>query len=147
MPCTDAWTAREAADAVRRRMAWKEALGWELPEPGCHASVRATLRKRLIVGQTAQSWLEALRDRCQACGLLTAGGRARTASPHSVAASRALTRLAGVGDMLRAAWHDLAVVAPRWRRQPGTCPRGKSSSAWTTRVERWEKPVLSIKVA
>lgn len=117
MQFTDDLTDREAADAVRSRIDWKYALGLELTDPGFHYSVLAKFRKRLIVGQTEQVLLDALLDRFQACGLLTAGGRARTDSTHVVAAIRALNRLECVGEMLRAALNDLAVVAPRWLRQ------------------------------
>jgi hypothetical protein len=49
--------------------------------------------------------------------LLGSGGPARTDSPHVLAAIRACNRLACVGETLRAALNDLAVVAPDWLRQ------------------------------
>jgi transposase len=60
--------------------------------------------------------LDIMLTRFQAGGLLTAGGRARTDSTHVVATSRAFNRLECVGETLRAALHDLAIVAPAWLR-------------------------------
>ena len=111
---------RAAADAVRSRIDWKYALSLELTDPGFHDSVLAKFRKRLVAGQAEQVLLDALLDRLHACGWLNAGGRARTDSTHVVAAVRALNRLECVGDTLRAALNDLAVVAPDWLRQQVT---------------------------
>jgi transposase len=107
---------RAAADAVRSRIDWKYALSLELTDPGFHYSVLAKFRKRLVAGQAEQILLDAMLDRFQACGLLTAGGRARTDSTHVLAAVRACNRLECVGETLRAALNDLAVVAPDWLR-------------------------------
>jgi transposase len=108
---------RAAAEAVRSRIDWKYALSLELSDPGFHYSVLAKFRKRLVAGQAEQVLLDAMLDRFQACGLLTAGGRARTDSTHVLAAVRACNRLECVGETLRAALNDLAVVAPDWLRQ------------------------------
>src|SRR5262245_16043051 len=108
---------RAAVEAVRSRIDWKYALSLELTDPGFHYSVLAKFRKRLVAGQAEQVLLDAMLDRFQACGLLTAGGRARTDSTHVLAAVRACNRLACVGETLRAALNDLAVVAPDWLRQ------------------------------
>ena len=108
---------RAAADAVRSRIDWKYALSLELTDSGFHYSVLAKFRKRLVAGQAEQLLLDAMLDRFQACGLLTAGGRARTDSTHVLAAVRACNRLECVGETLRAALNDLAVVAPDWLRQ------------------------------
>ena len=58
--------------------------------------------------------LDALIEQLQACGWLKAGGRARTDSTYVLAAIRTLNRLEGMGETLRAALNDLAVVAPEW---------------------------------
>jgi transposase len=108
---------RAAADAVRSRIDWQYALRLALTDPGCHYSGRAKVRKRLVAGQAEQVLLEAMLDRLQESGLLTAGGRTRTDSPHVLAAVRACNRLECVGATLRAALNDLAVVAPDWLRQ------------------------------
>jgi transposase len=112
MPLADALTARQAADAGRRRLAWPSALGLERTDAGFHDSVRSTLRTRLVPGGAAQLLRAVLLTRFHAGGLLTAGGQARPASTQVVAAVRALHRLAWVGETLRAALNALALVAP-----------------------------------
>jgi transposase len=117
MPFADALTDRQAADAVRSRIDWKYALGSELTDAGFHDSVLSKFRTRLVTGRAEQMLLDVMLTRFQACGLLKAGGRARTDSTHVVAAVRALNRLACVGETLRAALNDLAIVAPDGLRQ------------------------------
>src|SRR5262245_27259643 len=111
---------RAAADAVRSRIDWKYALSLDLTDPGFHYSVLAKFRKRLVAGQAEQVLLDAILERLQEHGFLKAGGRARTDSTHVLAAVRACNRLECVGETLRAALNDLAVVAPDWLRQQTT---------------------------
>jgi transposase len=120
MPCADALTDRQAADAVRRRLDWKSALGLERTDAGFHDAGLSKCRTRLVTGGAEQLLLDVMLTRFHAGGLLTAGGRARTDSTPVVAAIRALNRLACVGETRRAALHDLAVVAPDWIRQQVT---------------------------
>jgi len=120
---------RAAANAVRSRIDWTYALSLDLTDPGFHYSVLAKFRKRLVAGQAEQVRLDALLERLQRCGFLKAGGRARTDSTHVLAAVRACNRLECVGETLRAALNDLAVVAPDWLRQ-------QIAAAW---VERYGK--------
>jgi transposase len=108
---------RAAATAVRSRIDWKYALSLDLTDPGFHYAVLAKFRKRLVAGQAEQVLLDALLERLHEHGFLKAGGRARTDSPHVLAAVRACNRLECVGETLRAALNDLAVVAPDWLRQ------------------------------
>src|SRR5262252_10123514 len=108
---------RAAADAVRSRIDWKYALSLDLTDPGFHYSVLAKFRKRLLSGQAEQVLLDALLERLQEQGFLKAGGHARTDSTQVFAAIRACNRLECVGETLRAALNDLAVVAPDWLRQ------------------------------
>jgi transposase len=103
---------RAAATAVRSRIDWKYALSLDLTDPGCHYSVLAKFRKCLVAGKAEQVLLDAILDRLQERGLLKASGRARTDSTHVLAAVRACNRLECVGETLRAALNDLAVVAP-----------------------------------
>ncbi len=77
----------------------------------------AKFRKRLVVGQAEQVLLAALLERFQEQGFLKGGGQVRTDSTHVLAAVRACNRLECVGETLRAALNDLAVVAPDWLRQ------------------------------
>jgi len=120
MPCAEDLSDRAAANAVRSRIDWQYALSLDLTDPGFHYAVLAKFRKRLVAGQAEQVLLAALLERIPAQGFLKAGGRARTDSPHVLAAVRACTRLECVGETLRAALNDLAVVAPDWRRQQVT---------------------------
>jgi transposase len=108
---------RAAANAGRSRIDWKYALRLDLTDPGCHSSVLAKCRTRLVSGQAEQVLLDALLKRFQEQGFLKAGGHARTDSTPVLAALRACNRLACVGATLRAALNDLAVVAPDWLRQ------------------------------
>jgi len=120
MQYADHLTDRQAAEAVRSRMDWKYALALELTDAGFHYSVLSKFRTRLVAGGAEQLLLDALLTRLQATGWLKAGGRARSDSTHIVAAIRGLNRLECVGETLRAALNDLAVVAPDWLRQQVT---------------------------
>jgi transposase len=117
MPFAADLSDRAAANAVRSRIDWKDALSLDLTDPGFHYSVLAKFRKRLVAGKAEQVLLDAILDRLQERGLLKARGRARTDSTHVLAAVRACNRLECVGETLRAALNDLAVVAPDWLRQ------------------------------
>jgi transposase len=105
---------RQAADAVRRRIAWKYVLGLELTDPDFHHTVLSEFRTRLVAGEAAQLLLEALLTLAQAQGLLKVHGRQRTDSTHVLAAIRGRNRLERVGETLRAALNTRAVVAPAW---------------------------------
>src|SRR5262245_38145893 len=43
--------------------------------------------------------------------------------------------------------YDISQFHIDWAAQQVTCPRGKLSSSWTTRVDRWENPVVSVTFA
>ena len=105
---------RQAADAVRSRIDWKYALSLELTDPGFDHTVLSEFRTRLVAGQAEQLLLETLLARVRERGLLKARGRQRTDSTHVLAAIRVLNRLELVGETLRHALHNLAVVAPDW---------------------------------
>src|SRR6266496_6527388 len=51
---------RQAADAVRDRLAWKYALALELDDPGFDASVLCEFRERLIVGASEALLLDSM---------------------------------------------------------------------------------------
>lgn len=108
---------RQAADAVRDRIAWKYALGLELTDPGFDASVLSEFRARLVAGNAEYRLLDLLLARCKAAGLVKARGKARTDSTHVLAATRALNRLETVGETMRHALNTLASVAPDWLRE------------------------------
>lgn len=113
----DHLTDRQAADAVRSRIDWKDALGVELTDPRFRYPLVSTFRKRLRGGGDEELLLDAMLERFQAYGLRKAGGRALTDSPHVLAAIRTINHLKCVGETLRASLTDLAVVAPDWLRR------------------------------
>src|SRR3954447_25834187 len=105
---------RQAADAVRGRIDGKYALALELDDPGFNHTVLSEFRSRLVKGQAEQKILDTLLDQLTELGLIHQRGRQRTDSTHVLAAVRVLNRLERVGETLRAALNDLAVVAPEW---------------------------------
>jgi transposase len=134
----DGLTDRQAADAVRDRLAWKYLLGLELTDTGFDFSVLSDFRARLVAGAAEQLLLEALLDRCKAAGLVKPRGQQRTDSTHVLAAVRALNRLDLVGETLRHALDTLAAVAPDWLR-------AWAPPAWYdrygTRIETTRRPL------
>lgn len=107
-------TDRQAAEAVRGRIDWKYALGLELADPGFDASVLSEFRERLVAGQAETVLLDVLLERCKQRGWLKAGGKQRTDSTHVLARVRSLSNLECVGETLRAALDDVALLAPEW---------------------------------
>jgi transposase len=89
---------RQAAEAVRDRLAWKYLLGLELTDTGFHYSVLSEFRDRLIAGglelTLPDTMLAPFKDR----GWLKAQGQQRTDSTHVLAATRTLNRLELVGE-------------------------------------------------
>lgn len=107
---------RQAADAVRGRIDWKYALGLSLTDPGFDHTVLSEFRSRLIEGDAERLLLDTFLRHLRDQGLVKAGGRQRTDSTHVLAAVRGLNRLERVGETLREALNELAVVAPDWLR-------------------------------
>jgi transposase len=105
---------RQAADAVRGRIDWKYALALELTDPGFDHTVLSEFRSRLVNFQAGQRLLDTLLDRLKELGLIRRRGRQRTDSPHVLAAIRVLNRLERVGETMRAALNELAVMSPDW---------------------------------
>lgn len=105
---------RQAAEAVRGRIDWKYALGLELTDEGFHFAVLSEFRERLINGGIEQQLLDTLLVHCQEQGWIKAGGKQRTDATHVLGAIRAMNRLEGIGETMRAALNALAVVAPLW---------------------------------
>jgi transposase len=112
MPCRENLADRQAAEAVRARMAWQDLLSLALTDPGFDFSGLSAFRDRLLAGSAEALLLEPLLERCRALGLLTARGQQRTDSTHVLAAIRVLNRLALVAETLRAALNAAATVAP-----------------------------------
>ncbi|HMB06898.1 MAG TPA: transposase, partial [Isosphaeraceae bacterium] len=77
-------------------------------------TVLSEFRSRLVQGQAELLLLDTLLNRCRELGLIRGRGRQRTDSTHVLAAVRGLNRLERVGETMRAALNDLAVMAPDW---------------------------------
>ncbi len=119
----------QAAHALRSRIDWKYVTRLELTDPGFDGSVLSEFRSRLIEGSAETLLLDTLLTWCREHKLLGARGRQRTDSTHILAAVRALNRIELVGETLRHALNDLAVVAPDWLRT-------LSPPAWAERYAR-----------
>ncbi len=119
----------QAAHALRSRIDWKYVTRLELTDPGFDGSVLSEFRRRLIDGSAETLLLDTLLTWCREHKLLGARGGQRTDSTHILAAVRALNRIELVGETLRHALNDLAVVAPDWLR-------ALSPPAWVERYAR-----------
>ncbi len=109
-------TDRQAADAVRDRLAWKYALSLELCDPGFDHTVLSEFRSRLVEGNAEQRLLDLLLERCREGGWLKARGRQRTDSTHVLAKVRALNRTLCVAQTMVYVLNVLSEVAPEWVR-------------------------------
>jgi transposase len=107
---------RQAADAVRDRISWKYALGLDLDDPGFDYSVLSEFRARLLTDHPERLLFDHVLDLFREAGLLKARGKQRTDSTHILAAIRTLHRLENVGETLRHALNQLAVIVPGWTR-------------------------------
>ena len=73
-------------------------------------------RGRLLKGKMGEQLLDKLLESCQRQGLVKARGKQRTDSTHVLGAIRDMNRCECVGETLRHALNELAVVAPDWMR-------------------------------
>jgi transposase len=96
-------TDRQAAEAVRDRIAWKYALSLTLTDAGFDYSVLCEFRQRLLDHGAAQRLLDVMLHQFAARGWLRSRGKQRTDSTHILAAIRRL--------------NELAVEAPAWLKQ------------------------------
>ena len=110
-------TDRQAADAVRDRIAWKYALSLSLTDAGFDYSVLCEFRQRLLDHDAAQQLLDVMLKRFAEQGWLKTRSKQRTDSTHILAAIRQLNQLELVHETLRQALNELAVEAPAWLRQ------------------------------
>jgi transposase len=120
---------RQAADAVRGRIDWKYSRGLSLTDPGFDHTVLSEFRSRLVEGKAERLLLDTLLKRLQERDLIKVRGRQRTDSTHVLADVRGLNRLERVGETLRAALNELAVMAPDWLR-------ALAPAAWYERYSR-----------
>jgi transposase len=81
--------------------------------------------------------LDTLLDRLRELGLVKPRGRQRTDSTHVLAAVRGLNRLERVGETLRAALNEVAVMAPAWLR---TLAPAEWYERYARRVENYRLP-------
>jgi transposase len=116
LPCAERLPDRQAADAVRSRIAWTYVLGLELTDPGFDHTILSELLERLVDHQATSRLCDLVLERLQAQGVLHARGRQRSDSTQVLGAIRALNRLELVGEAMQAALNELAVVAPEWLR-------------------------------
>jgi transposase len=116
LPCAAGLSDRQAAHAVRSRIAWKYVLRLELTDAGFDASVLSEVRRRLLAGAAEFLLFDLWRTWCRNHQLVKARGRQRTDSSHLLATVRALNRIEVMGETLRHALNTRAVVAPEWWR-------------------------------
>jgi transposase len=141
-------TDRQAAQALRCRIAWKYCLGLELTDPGFDHTVLSEFRDRLAVEDRADRLLTVLMDRLAAAGLVRRHGRIRTdprprAPPwciDSTARSWSQTLRAALEELANTAEDGLAaLVTPGWVQRYGRpvrydrLPRGTDELACSLR--------------
>jgi transposase len=110
-------TARQAADAVRRCMDWKDALSLDWHDPGFNFTLLHDFRERLLAHDATQRLLDTSLATCKARGWIKARGTQRTDSTHVLAAIRPLHRLARVLETMHAALAQLSAADAAWVRQ------------------------------
>jgi transposase len=128
-PDVEEVSERQAAEAVRSRMDWQDALSRERTDPGFDSTGFSALRARVVVGSADQRLLDALLASGRARQWRKARGRQRPDSTPGLARGRAVKRCAWVGETLRHPRHSRAVVAPEWLHTHG-------QAVWQTRDGR-----------
>lgn len=150
MQFVDNLSDRQAAEAVRDRIAWKYALSLELSDAGFDYSVLSEFRQRLVVHKAGQRLLDGLLGHLKAKGLLGGQRQQRTDSTHVLAAVRELNRLENVGETLRQALNCLAREAPDWLRDhldPVWVDRyGKRFENWRLPRHRTDQQALAEQI-
>lgn len=130
-------TDREAAEQVRSRIDWKYLLDKEITYAGFHYSILSEFRRRLVAAGAEERLFEIPLARMKELGLVRGGGRQRTDSTHILAQIRVLNRLELVGETLRQALNEVAILAPAWLK-------GWAPAAWYarygTRIEEGRLP-------
>ncbi|MEI7554322.1 transposase [Candidatus Chlorohelix sp.] len=110
-------TDRQTAEMVRGRIDWKYVLGLELTDSGFDSHVLSEFRTRLLEGNPEKRLFELVLERLKQCRLLISRDKQHTDSAYVLTTLRSLNRTERVVEMLRAAIHALAVIAPAWLRQ------------------------------
>ncbi len=114
MQYAEGLTERQAADAVRTRIDWKDALSLEITDPGFDFSVLSEFRGRLLTNQAERRLFDVMLSQFRERGWVKERGKQRTDSTHVLAAIGAVNRLECVGETMRHALNVLAEVAPDW---------------------------------
>jgi transposase len=117
MQSIEGLTDRQAADAVRRCMAWKYALSLDLHDPGFDFTLLHDFRQRLLAHEAGQRFLDTFLATCKARGWIKARGTQRTDSTHVLAAIRTLHRVECVLEAMHYALNQLSTAAPAWVQQ------------------------------
>ncbi len=107
---------RQAADAVRARLDWRDVLRLDPDDADFDAAALCAFRGRLVAGEAGWRLFEAMLAWARTRPLREARGRRRTAATHVLAAVGARDRLAVAGETPRHAPDSLAVAAPDWLR-------------------------------
>src|SRR6266568_3418954 len=127
-------TDRQAADAVRDRLAWKYALSLELTDSGFDHTVLSEFRSRLIERNAEQRLLDLLLEQCREGGWLKEHGRQRTDSTHVLAKIRALNRTLCVAQTMVYVLPPALGGSPRLGSHPRASRVGRA--LWRTALPR-----------
>ncbi len=114
LPFMEGLTDRQAADAVRRCLDWKDLLGLDLDDSGFDSSLLRDVRQRLLDHAAEQLLFDRVLTAFIQRGLVKGGGKQRTDSTPVIAAVRHLNRLELVGETLRQALNQVSIGAPDW---------------------------------
>ena len=107
-------TDRQAAECVRTRIDWLDALALPLDDPGFDYSILSDFRQRLLEAGADDLILEPILQLCRERGWLKAHGKQRTDATAVLGRVRALSSLESVGESMRAALNVLAKQEPAW---------------------------------
>jgi Transposase DDE domain len=118
-PSLEGRPERQAADAVRRGLEWKEARRLERPGPGCDCPLRHEFRHRALAHEAGRRGLEPCLAAGNARGWLKARGTPRPEAPPVPAAIRTRPRREGVLGARPWALDPRRGVAPTWGPPPG----------------------------
>ncbi|MGW2207599.1 transposase [Streptomyces sp. NPDC001774] len=121
-------TDRQAAEAVRDRLSWMNALGLGPQDTGFGFTVLSQFRTRVAGRTLEEKVLDLLLARLQADGLLKASGKQRAHATHVISAVRDLNRAEMAGESVRAAAEALTVAAPHWPAACWTCLAGRAAT-------------------
>ncbi|MFJ9552089.1 transposase [Streptomyces erythrochromogenes] len=138
-------TDRQAADAARKDLTWKYALGLGLADEGFDASVLSEFRTRMVEHGLEEKALDLLLAALREKDLVKAGGKQRTDSTHVISAVRDLNRLELAGESVRAVLEALAAAVPGWLAT--VVDIEPWSRRYAARIDSWRLPATAAKRA